>query len=242
MRAHPPRVPCPSSARRRTRSCLPTCRTRATTTRRFRSDQPFTTSPSPSRLPSRFAGSRSRTRYLSVSTSISVPSPPSRSCSRAHHCHRPLAASPQERFQRLQVQCSAVLREKTATQSQIEAMTQAAAERSGVSEEADMLRAQVEQLRVELEAANEELTHRPAGGESNNSMQVEALTSELGPRPVLDRPAVAVAGALCDCVVLVRVRLVCCDSARWRRGSTAHSAVLCDGNVSLSTPILHSKK
>ena len=68
-------------------------------------------------------------------------------------------------------------------QSQIEAMTQAAAERSGVSEEADMLRAQVEQLQVELEAANEELAHRPAGGESNNSMQVEALRSELGPRP-----------------------------------------------------------
>ena len=64
-------------------------------------------------------------------------------------------------------------------QSQIEAMTQAAAERSGESEEADILRAQVEQLQAELEAANEELAHRPAAGEANTSMQVESLMREL---------------------------------------------------------------
>jgi len=60
-------------------------------------------------------------------------------------------ATLQERFQKLQVQCTQVLREKTAMQSQIEAMSAAA----GDSDESEALRAQIDQLQQELAAAYE---------------------------------------------------------------------------------------
>jgi hypothetical protein len=56
-------------------------------------------------------------------------------------------ASLQERFQRMQVQTQQILREKSELQAQVEAMS------SGSSDETEALRAQVEQLQAELQAA-----------------------------------------------------------------------------------------
>jgi len=58
-------------------------------------------------------------------------------------------ASLQERFQRMQVQTSTILREKSALQAQVEAMQAAA----GMSDEAEALRAQVDELQLQLQDA-----------------------------------------------------------------------------------------
>ena len=56
-------------------------------------------------------------------------------------------ASLQERFQRMQVQTQQILREKSELQAQVEAMS------AGSSDETEALRAQVDQLQAELQAA-----------------------------------------------------------------------------------------
>jgi len=84
-------------------------------------------------------------------------------------------ASLQERFQRMQVQTSQVLREKSALQAQLDAMSAAA----GASDEAEALRAQVDQLQADLQAAYDDNAALQAQQESQPASGSDALMREL---------------------------------------------------------------
>ena len=64
-------------------------------------------------------------------------------------------ATLQERFAKLQVTCTSALRDKSALQAQVEALTTDAAAGGGHSAEVDALRAEVEALKHEVQAAFE---------------------------------------------------------------------------------------
>jgi len=83
-------------------------------------------------------------------------------------------ASLQERFQRMQVQTQQVLREKSALQAQVEAMSAAA----GASDEAEALRAQVASLEAELAAAQDANAAHAAHADAQGSGS-DALFHEL---------------------------------------------------------------
>jgi chromosome segregation ATPase len=92
-------------------------------------------------------------------------------------------ASLQEQFERLKLQCSDALREKSELARQLEAVGGSEAARL---DEIDALRAQVEQLQAELDASHDANAHRSAGGGADleNVMaelhQVQQVNAQLG--------------------------------------------------------------